>query len=207
MKAKLAPQGTDIERAKWLTKAAADVGKEFVKLGYTVPETVRVSVGFPKGRHGKKPVGQCWGSQASDDGHAEIFISPELGVTNDKAKATETVLVLATLAHEIAHAIVGFEAKHGKVFTKCAYDIGLEGKPTATVAGPTFDDWARRWIDKHGTFPMGRLNKVGQVGKQTTRLIKCECLGCGYVARVTRKWIDEAGAPICPTDNEPLQCD
>jgi hypothetical protein len=36
--------------------------------------------------------------------------------------------------------------------------------------------------------------------KQGTRLIKCECPECGYIARVTAKWLDEAGAPICPTD-------
>lgn len=33
--------------------------------------------------------------------------------------------------------------------------------------------------------------------KQTTRHIKCVCPECGYVARITRKWIN-AGCPACP---------
>lgn len=33
--------------------------------------------------------------------------------------------------------------------------------------------------------------------KQSTRLIKVECPCCGYVARVTRKWLKE-GRPKCP---------
>lgn len=33
-----------------------------------------------------------------------------------------------------------------------------------------------------------------------SRLLKCTCPKCGYLARVTRKWIAEAGHLICPTD-------
>jgi hypothetical protein len=43
--------------------------------------------------------------------------------------------------------------------------------------------------------------------KRTTRLLKCECEACGYTARVTRKWVDEAGAPICPVDQIEMTCD
>jgi hypothetical protein len=34
--------------------------------------------------------------------------------------------------------------------------------------------------------------------KQKARLLKAECGDCGYTVRVTRKWVDEAGAPHCP---------
>lgn len=40
--------------------------------------------------------------------------------------------------------------------------------------------------------------------RQTCRLLKVECPTCGYIARVTRKWLDARGAPICPTDQEPM---
>ena len=43
--------------------------------------------------------------------------------------------------------------------------------------------------------------------KQTTRLIKCSCSACGYTARTSRKWLDTAGAPICPTDKKAMVCD
>lgn len=41
--------------------------------------------------------------------------------------------------------------------------------------------------------------------KQTTRMVKVVCAGCGYVARTTHKWLDEAGAPICPCNQEPME--
>jgi hypothetical protein len=28
--------------------------------------------------------------------------------------------------------------------------------------------------------------------------LKAECGDCGYTVRVTRKWVDDAGAPHCP---------
>lgn len=42
--------------------------------------------------------------------------------------------------------------------------------------------------------------------KKGTYLLKCECQSCGYIARVTAKWIDQAGEPICPQDQEPMVC-
>lgn len=33
---------------------------------------------------------------------------------------------------------------------------------------------------------------------RTTRLIKCECAQCGYIARVSLKWIQGSGVPRCP---------
>lgn len=44
-----------------------------------------------------------------------------------------------------------------------------------------------------------RLNE-----KQGTRLLKCRCASCGYTVRTTRKWLDLAGPPICPTDRVAL---
>jgi hypothetical protein len=36
--------------------------------------------------------------------------------------------------------------------------------------------------------------------KQTTRLLKAECLGigCGYTVRVAARWIADCGPPHCP---------
>lgn len=34
--------------------------------------------------------------------------------------------------------------------------------------------------------------------KQSTRMIKCECPMCHYIARTSQKWIDDVGAPHCP---------
>ena len=41
------------------------------------------------------------------------------------------------------------------------------------------------------------LNKaMSPVKKQGTRLKKVECISCGYVVRITQKWID-IGLPVC----------
>ncbi|HYD29212.1 hypothetical protein [Brevundimonas sp.] len=39
---------------------------------------------------------------------------------------------------------------------------------------------------------------AGGAKKQTARMIKCTCATCGYVARTSRMWIVEVGAPHCP---------
>jgi hypothetical protein len=48
----------------------------------------------------------------------------------------------------------------------------------------------------------GRLDPKGRPStgpkKQKTHLMKCECPGCGYLARITAVWLREKGAPICP---------
>lgn len=45
----------------------------------------------------------------------------------------------------------------------------------------------------------GTIKIEKRKGVQTTRMIKCECLECGYVVRTSRKWA-AMGLPICPVD-------
>jgi hypothetical protein len=35
-------------------------------------------------------------------------------------------------------------------------------------------------------------------------MVKCACEECGYTARTTKKWLEEAGAPICPCNKKPM---
>ena len=55
--------------------------------------------------------------------------------------------------------------------------------------------------DKLGPYPHAKMNlsKKSKGEKPGSRLIKVACPKCGYVARVTRKWLDDIGAPICPS--------
>jgi hypothetical protein len=41
---------------------------------------------------------------------------------------------------------------------------------------------------------------------KTTRLRKCECAGCGYVARVSRTWL-QRGLPGCPCGGQLVPTD
>jgi hypothetical protein len=186
-------------RQQWLESCVAALRGKFKKAGFTVPEAVRVSIGFPKGGGGKgrKTIGQCWGLEASGDKHSEIFISPELG---------DGVQVFDVVAHELAHATVGVKHGHKKPFKLCAEAVGLTGKMTATVATPEFKTWAKEQIERIGKFPHAKLNVIGRK-KQSTRLLKCICPDCEYTARVTRKWIEAAGSPICPADKVSMACD
>lgn len=192
---------TSLQRQQWLEKSVAAQRKLFKAKDYTVPDTVRVSVGFPRGSHGKgRAIGQCWSHEVSTDKYNEIFISPELGTKKG------SVRILGVLAHELAHATVGIKAGHKGPFKQCALAIGLEGPMTATTEGPEFKAWAERHIDNIGPYPAGAIS-LDLRKKQSTRLLKCECSDCGYIARVSKKWIESAGAPNCPTDEIQMICE
>jgi hypothetical protein len=127
-------------------------------------------------------------------------VSPEI------TKPHNSLEIIGVLAHELVHATVGNDAKHGKLFKRCALAVGLAGKMTATHNGEQLRKWALAFVTKHGGIPAGALNYGKGRKVQTTRLRKCVCAECGYLARVTSKWLDDAGAPICPSDGEPLEC-
>jgi hypothetical protein len=38
--------------------------------------------------------------------------------------------------------------------------------------------------------------------RPATRLKERECLDCGYIVRVTSKWLDLSGAPLCPCNSK-----
>ena len=160
-----------------------------------IPE-VRVSCGLPsRGAFSRKKrtIGECWGGMCAADKIPQLFISPVL------QDAETDQGVLATLVHELEHATIGVEAKHGPKFKRSMLLLGLAGKPTATVAGPELLEFIKKVSAHCGIYPHSGLFKVENLKKQSTRLIKCECEkdACGYNVRVTRKWL-EVGAPVCP---------
>lgn len=180
----------DTMREAWLTDGVKQLRPIFDRAGYTIPENVAVSVGWPGRASVTKTVGQCWKTIASADGRNQVFISPSI---EDGARA------LDILAHELCHAIDDCEHGHKGPFVKMVRAIGLEGKPTETIAGTELAGKLAKIVERLGEYPQGRLNPGMGRPKQSTRLLKVECGGCGYLARITSKWIDEAGCPICPT--------
>lgn len=183
-------------RESWLLAAVELMKPLFTRAGYTVPN-VRVACGWPV-RGGtavkKRRIGECWTPEASaDKAFSQIFISPYLE-SIDEAQG-----VLATLVHEIVHAVVGNKEKHNKVFGKCARAVGLEGKLTATHASEALTAEFTAWAATLGSYPHSSLDQLlSPVKKQSARMIKVECDTCGYTCRTTRKWLDAAGAPHCP---------
>jgi hypothetical protein len=185
-------------REQWLEAAVVLLEPLFSKKDYKLPK-VRVSCGFPSSRAltRKRAIGECWASEAAEDKIAQIFISPLI---------KDSVEVLGVLTHEAVHATVGHKAKHGKVFRACAVAVGLEGKMTSTSVGKNLNQEFRvAFVPKLGQYPHATLKPTGRpTKKQTTRMVKCECENCGYSVRTSRKWLDEAGAPLCPCNKKPM---
>ena len=107
-----------------------------------------------------------------------------------------------TLAHELVHA-TGRHG-HGSHFAKLARAIGLEGKMTATTEGEAFKQAVAPILEAVGPYPHAELSKKART-KQGTRLIKLQCPTCPYTVRITRKWLDEVGAPACPSHGDDMK--
>lgn len=176
-------------RETWLNHAVRLLRPIFAGAGAPLHDKIRIAVGFPLGGF-EKIAGQCFKQEVSRDRHNEIFISP---LIDDATKA------LGVLTHELIHAQDDCKSGHGRAFAKRAETLGLEGKPTHAGAGSTFKQRYATLLERLGPYPHAAL-RPSKVKRQGTRLLKCECPECGYVCRVTAKWIKEAGAPICPTD-------
>lgn len=180
-------------RETWLNHAVHLLRPMFGAIGAPLHDRIRVAVGFPLGGF-EKIAGQCFKREVSRDKHNEIFVSPLLD---------DAVEALAVLVHELIHAQDDCKSGHGKAFAAVARRLDLEGKPTATVAGSAFKQRYAAMLGRLGAYPHAAL-RPSKVKRQGTRLLKCECPECGYVCRVTAKWIKAAGAPICPTDEAPM---
>jgi hypothetical protein len=185
-------------REEWLVAAVEALVPIFDYAGQMLPD-VRVSVGWPGGNGRKNSViGQCWSTKVAADKVSQIFISPVLD---------EAVRVLDVLVHELIHAIDDCESGHKGRFAKIAKAVGLTGKMTATVAGDDLKAKLEAIAEELGEYPHAAIVSGAQGAdgpkKQTTRQLKVECAeGSGYKARITRQWLDDFGAPICPCHEE-----
>jgi hypothetical protein len=179
-------------REDWLNDLTHQLAPDFATIGAPLAvELIRVSVGFPS-RRGlsarNRIVGQCWPVTASKQGFHEIFGNPLEG---DGLEAA------AILTHELVHSAVGVQAGHKAPFRRAAVAMGLEGKMTATIAGPRLAERLNSAIAKIGAYPHAALDpKLSGIKKEGTRLLKAECPECGYIVRLTRKWAD-VGMPTC----------
>lgn len=177
-------------REAWLTAAVTALTPSLEAVGAAVPP-VRVSVGFPGGRGRKNAViGQCWAAEAATDKIAQVFISPTI---------VDPVQVLATLLHELIHAVDGNKSGHKGQFARVARAVGLTGKMTATVPGEALTASLTAVLDGLGAFPHAALRPGadGAHKPQGTRMLKVQCPADGYTVRTTAKWLD-VGLPTCP---------
>jgi hypothetical protein len=197
-----------MNREQWLMEALSKqvLPLVFAAAGVPAPAKVRVSVGFPKGSRGSKgahAIGQCWSPHMSADGTAEIFIHPKL---------SDPVDVINVLIHEAIHATDGNKSGHKGDFKRIAKAVGLEGKMTATVLGEALRAKVVKWLETFPPYPHAALGEPGDgkgpakgdPKKQSTRMVKAECPECGYVVRLSRKWLDVA-VPQCPVHHVEME--
>lgn len=189
-------------RETWLQKGANYMRSYFAENGYECPD-IQVSVGFTGGNARKnKAIGSCWTPEAAADKISHIFICPTI---DDGSRALDILL------HEMVHATVGNDKKHGPIFKKCALAVGLTGKMTATVASENLKaDLDILIKNELGPYPHGALTRSTSSNdkkKQTTRMIKvmCDSKCTELSVRVSNKWIESNQTPLCPICHHSMQ--
>jgi hypothetical protein len=113
------------------------------------------------------------------------------------------------LVHELVHAVVPIDAKHGKLYRAAAVKIGLQGKMVHALPGILLQKRLDDLAATLGPLPHARLNiergannrgPADREKKQGTRILKAECEeeGCGFIVRVAASHVRNIGPPHCP---------
>jgi hypothetical protein len=181
-------------REQWMLAGIDALRPHFDAAGVTIPAHVRISTGWPGGKGTKaKTIGQCWASATVSDGTSAIFISPVL---------KDPVTILVTIVHELVHAVDDCKSGHRGAFVKMAKAVGLMKPWTSTPPTPELVEVLKGIAAGLGEFDHGSISTSARKGVQGTRMLKVECLTCGCVIRMTRKWLNEAGLPTCGCGSE-----
>lgn len=205
LKDRVEPAVQAMTREQWLTEAChhfldtlimpvVDTNTAYVKGLYAKPE-FKISIGWML-RGGSKAIGQCFRKAASKGSVNEIFIRPDFDDSNR---------ILDILIHELIHAVDDCESGHRGFFKATAVGVGLVGKMTATQAGEELTETIAEYVNVNGKIPHTAMTaNQSPVKKQSTRMLKLECMACGFIARTTQKWLDKiqegARCPICASD-------
>jgi hypothetical protein len=178
----------DLKTRESYLNAALDAMRPWFPETHPVPEKVRVSVGFPKGRAKGEVVGQCWADGLSEDKHFEIFLTPTRG-------SDETEEVLLTLLHEMVHAAVGVECQHKGAFITVARGLGFVPKWTSSANhGEELAARVAELAESLGPIPHGALTPSATKATQKTYMLLISHEPCGFKIRASKKQV-EAAAP------------
>ena len=116
--------------------------------------------------------------------------------------------VMAVLAHELVHQVVGTDKKHRGDFIRVAKAIGLQKPWRSTTATPELETRLKVIAEKLGKYPHYAI-LTSEHKQQGVPLIKIACPECGYTLRTTRMWIDRySNLPTCPCPDhaEMVEC-
>lgn len=180
-------------RDAWLQAVSGAMTSWYADLGFPLPP-FEIRSGFPSVGRRSPNITDSW---SQDGGQSYvIFVRPDRG---------ETIDVAAAVAFQMCRIAVGDRDAHGYLFRHIAISIGLRGTKTESPPGTLFKELIKPTIDDAGPIPVQEMSSTDQGKKttQSTRLLKVYCKDCGYVARVSRKWLDAVGTPHCP-DHGPM---
>lgn len=176
-----------MNREEWLNKVIDRMRDIFGSRGYIIPMKIKISCGFPYNK--KKAIGQCWSRKCSKDGYTEIFISPFLERMDE---------ILPVVVHELIHAAIGVEFKHGPEFKDAMHCLGLTGRSTTCTPGEDFFEiFDLKDLPPYPHSGLTQEDVDPKEEKDSCRQLKAVCPGCGYVIRVSKKWAS-IGLPTCP---------
>ncbi len=167
----------------------------FKEKEFPLPETILVSVGFPK-YGSSKAIGQCWDAETSmgELKAPHIFIHPN---------QINEVRILDILLHELIHAAVGCKHGHKGPFKRLALEFGLAGKMTATFAeiGSEIYNELLKIAEELGPFPhIGLQPPVKQ--KVPAKWVRLKSpMNEEYKVVISPSSIDAFGFPIDPWGN------
>lgn len=181
------------KREKWLNDLTTAMAKWFDDLGFPLPDR-QVRTAFPSSGKRTRKISESW----QQDGQQSfvVVVRPD---ADDEAN------VAAAIAFQLCQIGAGPRDEHGLLFKHLAVSIGLSGHRKEGVPGALFKELAGPILKKLGPLPKSTisLSEGSTQAPQGTRLRKVVCLKCGYVARVSRKWLNEVGPPHCP-DHGPM---
>ena len=142
------------------------------------PFPVRVSVGFPLGQRKAKGACQVFPHTSSADHTVEIFINPVIGDLSGAVSALIEGLALAVADCD----------KRSKRYRSAMSQIEAAAANTVDAIVSDLPD-----------YPHASMDVAGRK-KQGTRMRKIECPTCGFIARMTNKWMDQLDdSSVCMT--------
>lgn len=176
-------------REEWLLLAVEKLNALIAEKTELTPSSkVQVSTAWPRNDRRGRVVGQCYAKKASKGWH-NVFVTPTLGTARQ---------VLPVILHELIHAADDCEHHHTGDFRKAWAALGFEGKPTSSDPGPELKGKLLKIAMELPEYPHKRLDPgFDPIKKQTTRQLKVSCSSCGCVVRMTKKWLEDVGAPTC----------
>lgn len=178
-----------MNREAWLTAVADRVSPLYAQ--YQL-KPYRVTMGWPcrnaLGTRARR-VGECHGLESSKGGVHEIFISPVLA---------DPLEVAGTVCHEMAHVAAGIDAGHKGMFIRVCNYVGLtKGKPTQAMPGMALTRQLGQIIKDLGPYPHSAMSPKGKLKKVEVKDLTLRCPKCECKVRMSIKWLDRAGPPVC----------